>query len=459
LSIEQEALKAVDESFNELVDMFQSILRIDTSNPPGNEVKLDEYIHTILSKEGLDCEVIESEPGRGNVIAYMDGESGKKLMYLSHLDVVPVQNPSKWKHPPFSATIDGNWIYGRGAVDCKSLVAAQLFSLIVLKRTGIKPKLKLIFASTADEEMGGRAGLGWLVENAPEKVRADYVVNEGGGLPIRLRNRGLLYLVDVAEKGVCWVKLRFKGRSGHASMPYVKDNAMYMTGSAIKALLEYKLKAHYTNATKKLIKDLLTFQYGFMGKVIFRILTSPLEDLFMTLIERKQSEYASFLKSITRLTISPTIVRGGVKENVIPSECELTLDCRLLPGQDRNYVLNCISDALKDIESYEIEVVKYSEASQSPLVDEFLMSIERVMNSLLPDFNVRVAPYIMPASSDSRHARKLGAVVYGFAPLSPTSDCREIVKLAHGDNERIDLSSLKLMAKFFTLLPLKWVFK
>ncbi len=455
MEIKYELLNAVESNFNELIELFQSIIKIDTSNPPGNEVKLAEHLYNVLSREGINCEIIESSPNRGNIIAKINGESNKRLMYLSHLDVVPAQNPELWKYPPFSGYIEGNWIYGRGAIDCKSMVASMLYSLIILKRLNIKPKFTLIFASTADEEMGGRVGLGWLIEHYPEKVKAEYVINEGGGLPLKLKEKHLVYLVDVAEKGACWIKVKFKGRSGHASIPQFKDNALIRLGEAIIRISKFRVPPYYVEAVKILIEELLILQLGFKGKLISKLIMSPIGELILSRMEKNQPEFTSFLKAITRMTMTPTIVKGGVKENVIPSECELTIDCRILPGQDEKYVIKMINKVLSGISGYEVHIKTCSQASSSPINKFFLNSIESTMKTIIPNYNVKLAPYILPASSDSRYLRRLGAIVYGFAPLNPEIDYREIMGLAHGVNERIDIESLKVMCKFFTLLPCK----
>ncbi|RLE51786.1 MAG: peptidase M20, partial [Candidatus Methanomethylicota archaeon] len=190
----------VDENLDELIKLLQDVIRIDTSNPPGNEIRLANFLFDVFSREGIPCEVVESTEGRGNVIARLNGESGKvRLLYLSHLDVVPAVNASSWAHNPFSGHFDGKWIYGRGAIDCKGLVVAGAFAMILLKRLNINPKCTIIYASTADEEVGGEHGLGWIVKNMPEKVKANYVINEGGGVQFKLGGRSVVYPVDVGE--------------------------------------------------------------------------------------------------------------------------------------------------------------------------------------------------------------------------------------------------------------------
>lgn len=452
----QSLLKNIDEASNELVELFRSIIRFNTTNPPGNELPLANYLYDVFSKEGIDCEVIESGENRGNVIARLEGEvDSKRVLYLSHLDVVPPGNIDLWSHDPFAADMDGGWIYGRGALDCKSLVAAEAFSLILLKRLNIKPKYTLIFAATADEETGGRNGIGWIVEKYPEKVKADFVINEGGGIPIKGRDNTLIYLVDVAEKGSCRIKLKFHGKGGHSSVPFIKDNALYNMSLAVKRLYDFQSSTVYVDAVKEMFETLFPTLMGVKGKLFLKLLLSPLEGLAFSLIDRFEPNFGRLLRSLTRMTIAVTIVKGGVKENVIPSECEAIVNCRLLPGQDGNYALSIVKQALKDIPNIEIDVERSSPASSSPVNKTLLKNFKLVLSEIIPNYKLQVAPFLMPGSSDSRYLRSLGAIVYGFSPINPEVNYNELMNLAHGIDEKIDVGSLVLTAKFLTLLPLK----
>lgn len=448
--------KVVDECSSELIELFRSIIRYDTSNPPGNELPLANYLYDVLSREGIECEVIESGDNRGNIIAKLEGEvSSKRILYLSHLDVVPPGNVRLWSHNPFAADFDGKWIYGRGALDCKSLVAAEAFSLIMLRRLNVKPKYTLIFASTADEETGGRKGIGWIVEKYPEKVRADFVINEGGGIPIRGRNDTLIYLVDVAEKGSCRIRLKFHGKGGHSSVPFIKDNALYNMSLAVRRLYDFRSPTIFVDAVREMLEVLFPVLVGFKGKLFLKLLFSPLEGLAFSLIERFEPNFGRLLKSLTRMTIAVTIVKGGVKENVIPSECEAIVNCRLLPGQDGDYALSMIKEALKDLPNVEVKVEDFSLASSSPVDKVLLNGFREILSELIPNYNLHVAPFLMPGSSDSRYLRSLGAIVYGFSPINPEIDYSKLLHLAHGVDEKIDVGSLILTTKFLTLLPLK----
>lgn len=448
-------LKAIDDSSNDIISFLRSIIRFDTTNPPGNELPLAQYIYDFMSREGIDCEVIESMDGRGNIIANIPGEyESKRILYLSHLDVVPAGDISRWSHNPFSADFDGEWIYGRGALDCKGLVASQVLSLVMLKRLGIKPKYTLILASTADEETGGWRGIGWIASKYPGKVKANYVINEGGGLPIKGKNNSIVYLVDVCEKGSCNVKIRISGKSGHSSVPFKNDNALYMMGLVIKRLYEYTPPKYRCEIVKDSFNVIFKSFAGTLGSIMVKLLFSPFHSLAFKFISRSEPNMANFIRSLMGLTMAPTIAESGEKENVIPNSAEIIVNCRLLPGQDENYVLSVLRGALSIFKNVEIEVLGCSHASYSVMDQEFFNIMNYTLKSILGEYNTHLVPFVMPGSSDSRFLRVLGAKVYGFSPYNPKLNYSELMNLAHGVNEKIDVNSLILSTKFLTLLPL-----
>ena len=207
-----------------VVDLLSQLIQVNTTNPPGNETPAAKLVAEVLAERGVEHELVESAPGRGSVVAWAEsGEPGPSLLLLSHLDVVPA-NGDEWSVDPFSGLVKDGFVWGRGALDDKLSVAVMLRAFLDLVESK-RFKGRLIYAATADEEMGGRMGAGWLVENRPDLVRADYVLNEGGGFEMPGR-RGSVFLVQVAEKGVYWFKLAFRGSPGHASMPKSGDNAL-----------------------------------------------------------------------------------------------------------------------------------------------------------------------------------------------------------------------------------------
>jgi len=218
MQLNEEELYNFEKSFaEETIQVLQELVKIDTTTPPGNEIKAAEWINKFLSKEGIDSDVIESAPGRGNVISRLKGTDGSapSLLLLSHLDVVPSQDLERWEIPPFSGELKDGYIWGRGTLDCKGTTAPQLMVFIDFHRKGIKPKGDIVFAATADEETGGHYGPDWLLENKFDLIKADNVVTEGGGpkLPMKAPH----YTIQVAEKGIYWTGVRMHGAAGHGT--------------------------------------------------------------------------------------------------------------------------------------------------------------------------------------------------------------------------------------------------
>ncbi|MEM3628360.1 MAG: M20/M25/M40 family metallo-hydrolase, partial [Candidatus Bathyarchaeia archaeon] len=204
-------LKEIEE---EVTTLLSDLIKINTTNPPGNETKAAKFLAETLERDGFKCEILESAPGRGNVITRLKGTGEKpSLLLLSHLDVVAA-NPKEWSVDPFSGLVKDGFVWGRGAMDMKSMTAMEVMVMKLLKRNGVRLKGDVILAATADEEKGGEYGAGWLVQKYPEKVRADYVINEGGGQAIPVDGKNI-FTIQTAEKGILWFKVKAKGRPGH----------------------------------------------------------------------------------------------------------------------------------------------------------------------------------------------------------------------------------------------------
>ncbi|RLG42195.1 MAG: hypothetical protein DRO05_01945 [Thermoproteota archaeon] len=423
-----------DQVVGEVSDLLSRLIRIDTTNPPGNETPAAEFLRDFLLKEGFDPVLLESSEGRGNVIARLTGEGKKRLLLLSHLDVVPAE-PSKWEVHPFSGEIKDGFVWGRGALDCKGLVAVEAMVMALLKREGFRPRGEVIFASTADEEMGGGAGAGWLVENHPELVKAEMLINEGGGAGFPINGR-TYYLVQVAEKGVYWLRLRTRGKSAHASMPGVGENALLKMTEILEKIGRYRAPAVLLDVTRDLFKKFAG------GGLKSWIITNPmLVDRVLDLLRRKNPQLAEFLRAMVRATMAPTMIKAGTKENIIPDECEAVVDCRLLPGQDMDYLLEQLEKAVGTLEGLEIEPITQSRGTISPYKTEFFRKIEEVMGELDPGSTC--VPFMVTGGTDSRFFReKFGTLAYGFQPMKVDIPVDEFLKLPHGVNERISLNNL-----------------
>lgn len=233
--------KLLREAKEEVTGLLGDLIKINTTNPPGNETAAAKYLAESLEKEGFKCEVFESAPGRGSVVTRIKGK-GKKpsLLLLSHLDVVAA-NPKEWSVDPFGGVVKDGFVWGRGAMDMKSMTAMEVMVMKLLKRNNVKLKGDVILAATADEEKGGEAGAGWLVHNQLENVRAEFVLNEGGGLALPADGKNI-FSIQTAEKGILWFKIKAKGRPGHGSIPGAADNAIMRMNKVVERLGNYRAK-------------------------------------------------------------------------------------------------------------------------------------------------------------------------------------------------------------------------
>ncbi len=429
----------IPEIRGEVTRLLQDLIRIDTTNPPGNEIEAVEYLAGVLEREGFECLVLEAEPGRGNLITRLEGSGGgPSLLFLSHLDVVAA-DPEEWSVDPYAGVVREGYVWGRGALDMKSMVAQEVMAMRLLRRRGLRPRGDVILAATADEEMGGRAGVRWLLEHHPESIKADYVINEGGGYSIPVGGRSL-FTVQVAEKGVNWVRVRAEGRPGHGSIPGVADNAVLRMAEAIKRIGRHRTRMRATPAVRRFIGEVAA-QRGLHQRVLAGLLLNPLTaDHILDLMGRRSPGMAEALRAMLRTTIAPTMIRGGVKENIIPSECEAILDCRILPGESREDLLREVQEALRGLGKVRIEPVHSSEPSESPIGTPLYDKIEEVLRELVPDS--RVVPTMSTGGTDSKHLRMRGSICYGFQPLKADMPLEELLRMAHGVDERISIENL-----------------
>ncbi len=429
-----ELFAQVDAAQEDIIALEQALVRIPSVNtgfmPTGNETPVCEYARDFLAQDDIQSEILESAPNRGNLIARMEGRSGKAgLMFMSHTDVVPVEDPAEWRFDPFSAAIADGRIFGRGASDCKGLLTAQLMALRLLKRNDIPLRDGLILAAGADEEHGGRYGFGWLAEHRPEKLAAPYAVNEGGGAPIPAAG-ALTYILGVGEKGRLQVEIDVKGTSAHASLPWQGVNALYRLNRALASIERYEPDR---DTTTGIFDHLSTF-------AIERQPSAENVDDIIAEIQPANPRFASMLRALSRMTLTPTMVQGGVKSNSVPESIRLTCDVRTLPHQDEEYVRTQLNEVLADIPgvSYEIDYMARPNSSpfESPLAD----SIRSVTARALQRDNIQWVPAISNGFTDSRFTRPLGTVTYGFSGAHPDDD--PMLSFTHGANESIGIKSL-----------------
>jgi acetylornithine deacetylase/succinyl-diaminopimelate desuccinylase-like protein len=446
----------------EVTQLLSELIRIDTSNPPGNETAAAEHLRDLLKAEGLTSEIVESAPGRGSLIARWSGggsqqsgpessgaeKRGRKdsLMLMSHLDVVPAEAEG-WKHPPFDGVVEDGFVWGRGAWDCKGMVASEVAAVLMLLREGFQPREDLVLALWADEEKGGNMGAGWVTEHRPELVAVDWVVNEGGGhaLPVEGRN---VYTVQVAEKGVFWTRLITRGTPGHASMPH-RDNALLKMSTYLSSLGVLKTPISQSEIVSQYIRIRLA-AIGQPQQDDFTV-----DDEFLEKLWKTHPRVAAEVNTLVRLSIAPTMIRSGIKENIIPERCEAVIDCRLLPGQTAGDLHRTIAETVGGPDRVEIEPIQADQGSVSSQDTDLYAGIVETMSELDPGCGF--VPYMVSGGTDSRFFRQRGIPAYGFLPLKPDLSLAEMLSIVHGRNERISQANLLLATKFFYRLVKRMV--
>ncbi len=417
--------------------ILSDLIRINTVNPPGNETAVARYLQQIFDEVGIPNEIIEPEEGRGSFVARL-GSGSKKLLYISHSDVVAAGDD--WDFDPFCGEIRQGVIRGRGALDCKDLMAAQVSAVLQLAREGTPLNGELIIAATADEETGGTLGAKYLMENHPEKLQADFAINEGAEQPIFIGGQ-MIYFFQVGEKGTAWCRLKAKGTSCHGSVPTLGDNAVLKLSQALTALGGYKPEIKLISEVEKLLAELarargLSFTPG----------KDDVDELLNQLaLDRGFTET---VRAMTRMTVSPNLIQGGMKTNIVPDRCEAELDIRILPGQDRDYVAGELKRVIG--EEIEIEFMEYRE----PTFSTSQAACYRLMESItckLAGREVLCLPHISTGSTDSKYLRGSGIPAYGIGHMDAGFD-QSARTTIHGRNERMDTVSLQLKTNFLTEL-------
>ncbi len=434
----QRLLGLVDAARDELIAFHQSIVRVPTVNtgvmPTGNETPCAEVVQRKLAEDGIQAAIYESAPTRGNLVARLSGSAGSPgLHYMSHLDVVPVEDPSQWTYPPFGAEIHDGKIWGRGSSDAKSCVSTGAMAMILLKRSGVPTRGDLVFSAGADEETGGKYGYAWLAQHKAEAIRADFALNEGGGGATRTPN-GLFYTLCNGEKGRLEVTLRVSGKSGHAARPWASDNALAKAAEIVTRIQRYQPELDTSHPL-----------FGMLGEVagVTEPVTPGNIDRIADEIGGRLPGLASTLRGMSRMTFTPTMLSAGVKSNSIPASAALTCDIRSLPSQDLDYVRRQVEQVAEGIPGVEIDVVYTAEPNQSPASTPFTEQARRAVEIALGE-PVKLLPGLAIGFTDSRLVRPIGQAVYGFMPSPPDLDPDHGV---HGVNERVEIQTLVMRTK------------
>jgi acetylornithine deacetylase/succinyl-diaminopimelate desuccinylase-like protein len=410
----------------EVTELLQALLRVDTVNPPGHETRAAEVLRDYLAGQGIACRLVGRTPERMNVVARLPGGDGPSLAFMCHTDTV-LADADEWTRGPWSGDLVDGEVWGRGALDMKGQVAAEAVAFASLAREGWRPAGDLVFVAAADEEVGAGFGLEWLVETHPDLVRVDYAINEGGGDRIVL-GEGVYYGCGVAEKTCAPFRLRVRGRSGHASVPRIADNALLKAAPLVAALGALR-------PAPTLIPE------------VRRLFELALDDVPAAedALERARAALGpaavELVEPLLAPTFSPTMIEAARAFNVVPGACDVTVDCRLLPGQCAAEIEPMLRSALGE-EAWELEWIEEVGGTRSELDGPLWAALEDWVAGLEP--GARLLPCCNPGFTDNHYLRHaFGTTAYGFFPLR-AMDGELAARLEHSADERAAVDDLEL---------------
>ena len=409
----------------------------DGSATSGHEHRTADVLSDLLAGPGLEVARYEPTPGRVSLVARIEGSdpTAPSLCLLGHTDVVPA-NPDRWQRDPFGAELVDGEVWGRGAIDMLALTCTMGLAVRRLADRGFRPRGTLVYAAVADEEAAGEHGAAHLVDHEWAAVGADYVVTEGGGWPVATA-AGPTVQLAAAEKGWWWGRITVTGTPGHASRPWRTDNAVVKAAEVVRRLAAAAPPAEVTEVWRRWV-DGMAFPPDLAAALVDPArLDGALDELAAT----TSVGTARLAHVCTHLTLAPTVVHGGVKANVLPDAVTLEVDARLLPGQPIDAVDVLVADAIAGIDGVTWESAA-EPATESPMDTPLYAALERAARRLRPD--VRALPTLMAGATDARTFRRAGAVAYGFSLFSPRHDASELAAMFHGDDERVDIETLRL---------------
>jgi acetylornithine deacetylase/succinyl-diaminopimelate desuccinylase-like protein len=419
----------------ETVEVLQNLIRFNTVNPPGNERAAIDYLDGYLAAAGLQTEQLAANPERPNLVATLTGQAeGPTMVYLGHVDTV-LANAEDWQQDPWSGALSDGFLWGRGAIDMKSQVAAEAVAIATLARSGWRPArgtIKLI--SVSDEETGGNEGARWLTEKHPEKVRCDLLFNEGAGSAFELDGRRR-YGVCCGEKGIFRFKLTAHGRAGHASMPGLGDNALLKLVPVLERLREVQASFDPTEAPLALVEAL----------------GGDPDDPEPTLqrLTAADPRLPEMIRPMLGVTFAPTVIEASPKINVIPARAHLKIDCRVPPGLGADVALKRLHEAMGDsLDGLDVEFTEQVYGYVSPPESVLMDAIKRWLETNDP--GAQAVPLLLAGYSDSSYFRKAfpELIAYGFFPHRHQT-MPDAMSLMHNADERIDVRDLGYAAQFF----------
>jgi len=427
-------LAFVSSAGDPLVDIaperLAAYIQVDTTNPPGNEIRGVEFLGAILKQAGIPFEMAESAPGRGNLWARLQGNGKPGLVLLHHIDVVPA-DASYWSVDPYAGVTKDGYVYGRGALDMKALGIMQLQAFLALHAAGNQLSRDVLYIATADEEAGGFFGAGWLLENRPEIAKGvGYVLNEGGGG--RQLGTDTVFFVEVTQKVPVWLRLTARGRPGHGSVP-LPQTAITRILRAGQRLADTGFDARVIEPVANLFRGVARFQRPELKSAFEEIGAHITDAAFMQTLQITAPGYHALLRN----TCSPTTLRGSDKINVVPPEAVLELDCRLVPDQDVDEFIAEVTTIVNDRDVSIERIMSFTPASSSMDTPLYRL-IEAKTDEWFPGSTA--IPGVSTGFTDSHFFRDLGIQSYGF---SPTVLAENEGVGVHGNDERISLETLK----------------
>jgi acetylornithine deacetylase/succinyl-diaminopimelate desuccinylase-like protein len=432
----------------EVTDLLQHLIRNacvnDGTRASGGEVRSADLLAGYFDGSGLDIGRYEPAPGRTSVVARLEGRdpTAPTLLLMGHTDVVPV-TADRWRRDPFGGELVDGEVWGRGAIDMLNLTASMAVATRALATSGFRPEGTLVFLAVADEEALGTWGADHLTRHEADAVRADYVVTESGGIPVVGGDGGVRLPVMVGEKGSCWCTLRVSGTPGHASLPYATDNALVTAAHVVDRLASFRPQARLDDTWRRFLADLALPDDLAAALADPARIDAALADLPVGMAQQ--------FHACTHTTIAPTVVHGGTKTNVIPDRVDLQLDIRTLPGQTAADVRALLDEALGDLaERVEIVDAFDDPATGSPVDTPLWDSLARVTDAFYAGSHL--VPMLSVGATDARFFRRLGTTSYGFGLFSQKLTFEEFGRMFHGDDERVDVESLRLSTEMWQAL-------
>jgi acetylornithine deacetylase/succinyl-diaminopimelate desuccinylase-like protein len=437
---------------SEVTDLLQHLIRNacvnDGTAASGQEFRTADLLGTYLEGSGLDLQRFEPTSGRASLVGRIEGSdpSAPSLMLMGHTDVVPVNDPNRWRQDPFGGDLVDGEVWGRGAVDMLNLTASMAVAVRRLAAEGFRPRGTLIYAAIADEEALGSHGADWLLQHERDAVWADYVITEAGGFRLPLPSSGGPKLpVLVGEKGSYWCTLRVAGTPGHASMPLRTDNALVKAAQVVTRLAGHRERAIIDGTWRRFVEGL-----DLPPDLAAELLDPERIDRFCDTYP--DLGVAREFHALTHATIAPTVAHGGVKTNVIPDVVELQVDIRTLPGQTGADIRSMLEEAIGEdlIGSVDIVADADEEATDSPVDTPLWDSMLRATRAIVDDAGL--VPTVTTGATDSRFFRRLGVTAYGYGLFSERMSFADYSAMFHGDDERIDQESLRLSTELWDRL-------